>query len=142
MWPRLRWFCWRCGVAVMAHGNERTGLPGHTVRTRPTGLPAWLVQRASAVYMLVFLVSVLGLAVLHPLHSYAEWKSWVARPTVTVAMALFFAALLSHMWVGLRDVLLDYARPAWLRKALLWVVALSLCAAGLAMGWLLVLQHV
>ena len=133
---------------MMAHGNERTGGPGRTARTkptrptRPTGLPAWLVQRASAVYMLVFLIGVLGLAVLYPLHSYAEWKSWVARPTVTVAIALFFAALLSHMWVGLRDVLLDYARPASLRQALLWVVALGLCAAGLAMAWLLVLQHV
>ena len=105
-------------------------------------MPAWLVQRASAVYMLVFLVSVLVLLALHPLHSYAEWKSWVARPIVTLALALFFAALLAHMWVGLRDVLLDYARPASLRQALLWVVALGLFAAGLAMAWLLVLQHV
>ncbi len=127
---------------MMAHGTGRTDRPGRTVRTRPTGLPAWLVQRASAVYMLVFLIGVLGLAVLYPLHSYAEWKSWVARPIVTLALALFFAALLAHMWVGLRDVLLDYARPASLRQALLWVVALGLCAAGLAMAWLLVLQHV
>ena len=46
------------------------------------------------------------------------------------------------MWVGLRDVLLDYARPAWLRGVLLWLVALCLCAGAASMAWLLALQHV
>lgn len=111
-------------------------------RSGPTGLPAWLVQRASAVYMLLFIVSLLVFFGLHPLHSYAEWKGWVARPGITLALALFFAALLSHMWVGLRDVLLDYARPAGLRQALLWLVALGLCAGAASVTWLLALQHV
>lgn len=130
---------------MMARGTGRSGRPtaaSRTARTGPTGLPAWLVQRASAVYMLLFLIGALGLVALHPLHSYAEWKSWVARPIVTLALVLFFAALLAHMWVGLRDVLLDYARPASLRQVLLWLVAVGLCAAGLGMAWLLVLQHV
>jgi succinate dehydrogenase / fumarate reductase membrane anchor subunit len=126
----------------MAHDTRGKSRLGRTIRTRPTGLPAWLVQRAGAVYMLLFLVGMLVLLALHPLHSYAEWKSWVARPIVTLALALFFAALLSHMWVGLRDVLLDYARPASLRRILLGMVALGLFAAGLGMAWLLVLQHV
>jgi len=116
--------------------------PRSATRSGPTGLPAWLVQRASAVYMLLFIVSLLVFFGLHPLHSYAEWKSWVARPGITLALALFFAALLAHMWVGLRDVLLDYARPAGLRQALLWLVALGLCACAAGVAWLLVLQHV
>ena len=116
--------------------------PRPTVRTGPTGLPAWLVQRASAVYMLLFLLFLLGFLALHPLHTYAEWKSWVAHPAITLAFGLFFAALLAHMWVGLRDVLLDYARPAGLRQALLGLVALGLCAGAACMAWLLVLQHV
>ena len=109
---------------------------------RPTGLPAWLVQRASAVYMLLCIVGLLMFLAVHPLHSYAEWKSWVARPAITFAIGLFFAALLAHMWVGLRDVLLDYARPDWLRRVLLWLVALGLCAGAASMAWLLVVQHV
>ena len=111
-------------------------------RSGPTGLPAWLVQRASAVYMLLFIVFLLVFFGLNPLHSYAEWKSWVARPSVTLALALFFAALLCHMWVGLRDVLLDYARPAGLRQALLWLVAVGLLSSAAGVAWLLVLQHV
>ena len=108
----------------------------------PTGLPAWAVQRASALYMLLFLVGLLVFFGLYPLHSYEDWKSWVARPAVTLALGLFFVALLGHMWVGLRDVLLDYARPAGLRQAALWLVAAGLCCAAASMAWLLVLQHV
>ncbi|WP_084153790.1 succinate dehydrogenase, hydrophobic membrane anchor protein [Simplicispira psychrophila] len=112
-----------------------------SARSGPTGLPAWLVQRASALYLLLFVVFLLGFFVVHPLHSYAEWKSWVARPAITLALAVFFAALLSHMWVGLRDVLLDYARPAGLQKTLLWLVALGLCACAVSVAWLLAIQH-
>ena len=109
---------------------------------RPSGLPAWLVQRASAVYMLLFVVFLLVVFGLYPLNSYAAWKHWVAHPAITIAIALFFAALLAHMWVGLRDVLLDYARPAGLRQGLLWLIALALCIAAVCVAWLLVLQHV
>ena len=108
---------------------------------RPTGLPAWLVQRASALYMLLCSVSLPVFLALYPLNSYGAWKSWVGRPAITLAIGLFFAALLAHMWVGLRDVLLDYARPAWLRGVLLWLVALCLCAGAASMAWLLALQH-
>lgn len=112
------------------------------LRSGFSGLPAWLIQRISAVYMLLFVLALLGFFTWHPLHSFIEWKSWVARPAVTLGMGLFFVALLPHMWVGLRDVLLDYARPALLRKALLWIVAVGLCAGGASMAWLLVRQHV
>ena len=112
-----------------------------SARAGPTGLPAWLVQRVGALYLLGFVVFLLGFFALQPLHSYAEWKSWVAHPAITLALALFFAALLAHMWVGLRDVLLDYARPAGLQKALLWLVALGLGACAVSAAWLLALQH-
>ena len=113
-----------------------------SARAGPTGMPAWLVQRASALYLLLFVIFLLGFFALNPPHSYAEWKSWVARPGITLALALFFVALLSHMWVGLRDVLLDYARPAGLRQALLWLVALGLLGCAASVTWLLALQHV
>ncbi len=130
-------------------GSERgrcrlggAGTLGVAMTRNPSGLPAWLVQRFGALYMLIFVVVLLGFFGLQPLHSYAEWKSWVARPTITLAFALFFAALLSHMWVGLRDVLLDYARPASVRQAMLWFVGLCLYGAAASMAWLLIQQHV
>ena len=109
---------------------------GHRSRSRFTGLRAWLAQRLSAVGMLAFLVFVLVSMAIHPLASYAQWRAWVAHPGITLAFLLFFAALLSHMWVGLRDVLLDYAKPAAVRNVLLALVALSLSGLG---AWVLLI---
>ena len=96
----------------------------------PTGLPAWLVQRASAVLVLLFLLFVLGSLWRTPVHSHADWMQWLARPGMRIAIAVFFAALLAHMWVGLRDVLLDYAQPVRLRPY--WLIALAAALCGLA----------
>jgi succinate dehydrogenase / fumarate reductase membrane anchor subunit len=49
----------------------------------------------------------------------------------------FFAALLGHMWVGMRDVLLDYARPAALRQVLLFAAAFGLLGLGIWLLWIL-----
>ena len=104
--------------------------PGSGSRSRHTGLRAWWVQRASAAGMLVFLLCLLVSMAVHPLSGHLQWQAWVARPGITLAFLFFFAALLSHLWVGLRDVLLDYAKPAGLRNALLWFVAIGLLGLG------------
>lgn len=97
-----------------------------------TGLRAWWVQRLSAVYMLFFLIFLLvAMAVNpphppHPPHVAALWRDWVAHPVITAAFVIFIAALLIHMWVGLRDVLLDYAKPVQVRNGLLVLVAIGL----------------
>ena len=86
--------------------------------------------------MLVFLIFVLVCMAVHPLTGYAQWRAWVARPGITLAFLLFFVALLSHMWVGLRDALLDYAKPAVVRNGLLALAAFGLF--GLCV-WVLVI---
>ena len=62
----------------------------------PTGLPAWMVQRASALYLLLFLIIVLASFALAPPHSRAEWLQWLAHPAMRLALAIIFAALLAH----------------------------------------------
>lgn len=82
--------------------------------------------------MLVFLIFLLVSMAVYPKVGQAQWRAWVAQPGITIAFAVFFAALLSHLWVGLRDVLLDYAKPAAVRNALLGLVAIGLLGLG---GW-------
>ena len=106
------------------------------MRLRFTGLAAWWVQRASAVCMLLFIFFALAAFSLYPPHSYLEWRSWASSPGASMAILAFFAALLSHRWVGLRDVLLDYAKPAGLRRLLLGLVAAGLLATAV---WVLVI---
>ena len=49
-----------------------------------------------------------------------------------VATLLFAASLAWHMWVGVRDILMDYVKPAGLRLAL--EVGVLLAVAGY-LGW-------
>ncbi len=96
-----------------------------------TGFRAWLVQRLSAVYMLCFIVFLSGHFLLDRPRSYFNWHSWVASPAISMAIAVFFGALLVHAWVGLRDVVLDYVRPSGIRAATLVTLVVVLATLGL-----------
>jgi succinate dehydrogenase / fumarate reductase membrane anchor subunit len=110
-------------------------------RSRFTGLRAWWVQRLSALYLLLFTAFVLVSLSAQPIHAYPQWRAWMARPSTSLALMVFVAALLAHMWVGLRDVLLDYARPAGLRATLLVAVAGGLLGIGGWLSWVLLALH-
>ncbi|MGZ5130792.1 MAG: succinate dehydrogenase, hydrophobic membrane anchor protein [Caldimonas sp.] len=105
---------------------------------RFTGLAAWWVQRASAIYMLGFAIFLLATFAFNPVHDYAQWHHWVRQPGIAISLATFFAALLSHMWVGLRDVLLDYAKPPALQRVLLAAVGAGLLAIAGSVLWILI----
>jgi succinate dehydrogenase / fumarate reductase, membrane anchor subunit len=100
------------------------------VKRKYTGLPAWLVQRVSAVYMFVFIVFFLLRFAVDPPRQFPGWHAWVTSSAMSIATGAFFAALLAHAWVGLRDVLIDYVHAMAIRAALLGLVGLSLTAMG------------
>ncbi|MEO5692425.1 MAG: succinate dehydrogenase, hydrophobic membrane anchor protein [Usitatibacter sp.] len=104
-----------------------------------TGLRAWLVQRISAVCMLLFIVFVLFHFLFDPPRSYVAWHGWVMSPGVSVATFVFFAALLMHAWVGIRDVVMDYVRPVALRFATLALLGLCLLAIAAWVGRILLM---
>lgn len=84
--------------------------------------------------MAVFLVSFAVTALVKQPGTYVEWKAWVGDGRWATGLGLFFAAVLLHSWVGIRDVLIDYVRPLPLRLVLLGLVALGLLAVG---AWIL-----
>ncbi len=98
---------------------------------RAQGLRAWLWQRGSAVYLLLYTLVVGVLLSWRPPASHEAWRAWMAQPAMTLATAIFVWALLVHAWVGGRDVLIDYARPLALRLTLLAILGLMLGASGL-----------
>jgi succinate dehydrogenase membrane anchor subunit len=93
-----------------------------------TGLRAWLMQRLSAVYMLLFIMYLLAHFVIDPPRSHLAWRGWVMSGGVRIAAAVFFAALLMHAWIGLRDVTLDYVRPTPVRLFVLALMGSGLLA--------------
>jgi succinate dehydrogenase / fumarate reductase membrane anchor subunit len=100
------------------------------VKWRLTGRTAWVVQRAGAVYMLCFAIFALAALAVHPRHLYAEWKAWMSSLEMSAAVGAFLIALLTHMWVGLRDVLLDYAKPERVQRASLVLLAIALLSVA------------
>lgn len=103
------------------------------------GLGGWLVQRATSVYLAGFLVYLVLRLALEPLPDHAAWRAWFVQGPVRIAWGLFFLSLLTHAWVGLRSVYMDYLHSAGLRAAATFLtgfglLALALWAAQILLG--------
>jgi succinate dehydrogenase / fumarate reductase membrane anchor subunit len=92
---------------------------------------AWLIQRATAVYLALFLAYLLIHFTLEPPTDHAALRAWVIQPLANGGLLLFVPVLLAHAWVGVRDVLIDYVHSLGLRIGLLSLVAFVLLASGL-----------
>lgn len=93
-----------------------------------SGQRAWVLQRASALVLLIFVVLGGARLLLGSPLPYEEWRQAAASAHGAVLIAVFFAALGLHGWVGARDILLDYVHLPALRLALLTAVAVILIA--------------
>lgn len=115
------------------YGTKRSVVGAHY------GLRDWLAQRITAVLMALFTVLLLARVLFsHGPIGYDLWaglfsSQWMKALTFTVIIALLY-----HAWVGVRNVLMDYVKPASLRLslqvfALVWLVA---CAGwGIQVLW-------
>jgi succinate dehydrogenase / fumarate reductase membrane anchor subunit len=108
------------------------------MRLGKTGQPLWLLRSTSATGMAVFFVFVIAAIAVLPLRTYTQWHEWVAGPLVSLGIFIFFAALLTHVWLGLREVALDYAQTAGLRRMLLGLLAAGLLATAAWVAWILI----
>lgn len=99
--------------------------------SRHTGLRPWMLQRVSAVYLGIYSVYLFWHFTLHAPADFISWQTWVAATPVSVGAALFFLALLLHVWIGLRDILMDYVRNTAARLIANALLLLTLSAWGL-----------
>jgi len=96
------------------------------------GFRDWLAQRVTAAVMAVYtVIFVIAYAAAAP-SGHAAWKAFLAQGWMRFATLLFFASLFYHAWIGMRDILMDYIKPVWLRLSLEVLVILTL--VGYA-GW-------
>ena len=109
------------------YGSKRVVVGAHY------GMRDWLSQRVTAVLMALFTVIVLAQLLLTrgPV-GYDKWAGIFAAQWMKVLTFSVIASLLWHVWVGMRDVLMDYVKPVFLRLALqvFVIVWLTGCA-----GW-------
>ena len=90
------------------------------------GMRGWLLQRMTALFMAIYTLGFVVCLLWHAPSSYADWKSIFSGNFVRISTMFFFAALLYHAWIGMRDIVMDYVKPTGLRLALETAVAVTL----------------
>ena len=94
------------------------------------GLRDWLAQRVTAILMTLFTAVVL-LQVLMPGElGYDRWSGIFAAQWMKVLTFSVVVALGWHVWVGVREILMDYVKSVGVRltlqvAALVWLVGCS-----------------
>jgi succinate dehydrogenase / fumarate reductase membrane anchor subunit len=96
------------------------------------GLGSWLAQRITAAIMAVYSVIIAVVMLGGQPITYRVWKDLFTQGWMRIATLLFIVSLVWHAWVGIRDILMDYARHDGLRLALQVVTLLTLAAY---LGW-------
>jgi len=115
------------------YGSKRIVVGAHY------GTRDWLSQRITAVLMAVFTLLLLGQVIFSkgPI-GYDQWAGIFSSQWMKVLTFTVIVALLLHVWVGMRDIWMDYIKPVGLRLALqvftiVWLVA---CAGwGIQVLW-------
>ena len=86
------------------------------------GTSDWLLQRLTAVVMALYTIGFAACLLMGPPSTYADWKALFAGNFVRLATMFFFAALLYHAWVGMRDIVMDYVKPTGIRLGLQTII--------------------
>ena len=91
------------------------------------GLKDWLLQRITAVIMIIFTI-VLLVAFLLGDATYEGWDGLFANQPMKLLTFLAILSLLFHAWVGVRDIWMDYIKTVGIRLTLQVLTALWLIA--------------
>ena len=90
------------------------------------GLRDWLIQRITAVVMAVYIISLTGYLLLQPHINYVVWAELFSGQVMRSLTMLFMLSVFYHAWVGIRDIVMDYVKPASLRLVIQVLVILLL----------------
>jgi succinate dehydrogenase / fumarate reductase membrane anchor subunit len=90
------------------------------------GLRDWIVQRVTAAVMAVYTVFMAGCLLLNNHVGYEGWRQVFAGQAVKTFTLLFLLSLFYHAWIGVRDIVMDYVKPASIRLAIHVLVILAL----------------
>lgn len=96
------------------------------------GLRDWLAQRITAVVMALFTIALIVQVLLPGPMGYDKWAGIFSSQWMKTLTFVTIVAMLYHVWVGVRDVWMDYVKPVGVRLVLqaftiVWLVG---CA-----GW-------
>ncbi|HEY6095576.1 MAG TPA: succinate dehydrogenase, hydrophobic membrane anchor protein [Gallionellaceae bacterium] len=79
------------------------------------GLRDWLAQRITAAVMLLYVLMLGAYLLWQRRLDYDAWTALFSSDVVRSFTLLFLLSLYYHAWIGMRDIVMDYLKPAWLR---------------------------
>ena len=79
------------------------------------GLRDWLSQRVTAALMALFTLAVIVQVLLPGEMGYDKWAGIFSRQWMKVLTFVVIVSLLVHVWVGMRDIWMDYVKPVGVR---------------------------
>lgn len=91
-----------------------------------TGFQDWLIQRVTAVILVVYTVFLFGFILNNPGMNYETWVTLFRWDIMKLATFLALLCMVAHAWVGLWTVSTDYIKVSWLRILFQLVINLGL----------------
>jgi succinate dehydrogenase / fumarate reductase membrane anchor subunit len=82
------------------------------------GLRDWLAQRITSIVMALFTVAVVVQLLTPGPVDYYKWSGIFAQQWMKVLTFVTAVSLLYHVWVGMRDIWMDYIKPVSIRLVL------------------------
>lgn len=82
------------------------------------GFRDWLSQRVTALLMALFTLALVVQVLMPGEMGYDRWAAIFSRQWMKVLTFVVVVAMLHHVWVGMRDVWMDYVKPVGVRLAL------------------------
>jgi succinate dehydrogenase / fumarate reductase membrane anchor subunit len=96
------------------------------------GFRDWLAQRITAIVMGLYTVILLASFLTTNDFSYNGWAGLFARQWFKIATFVTLLTMFYHVWVGMRDIWMDYIKPAGIRLTLQVLTIASLVGCA---GW-------
>ena len=94
------------------------------------GLRDWLIQRITAALMAAYSVALAAYLLLQPDLNYDTWTGLFSGQPMRTFTLLFLLGVFYHAWIGMRDIVMDYVKPASVRLAIhVLVILVSLLYA-------------
>jgi len=90
------------------------------------GIHDWLLLRASAIVIVLYVIYMLGFVAFGPDITYETWRGFFATSITKVFTLLTLLSIMAHAWIGLWQVLTDYVKSVALRLVLQLVVVVVL----------------
>lgn len=109
------------------YGSKRLVVGAHY------GFRDWLSQRVTAALMALFTLALLVQVLMPGELGYDRWSGIFAAQWMKLLTFVVIVSLLYHVWVGMRDIWMDYVKPVGVKLVLqVFTLAWLLGCAGWA----------